>query len=90
MNGISEQDIAAAREQGDLAALVLMSSGLTIKAPKPRTAPRVLSTPRARPGAWPDGTRSPGLTPEVAEHLAQLWPGRFSPGAAIANDRPHR
>ncbi|WP_432020688.1 hypothetical protein [Streptomyces sp. 1222.5] len=79
MTSLSEEDIAAAREQGDLAALILMSSGLTIKAPKQRAAPAEPSPLRARPGAWPSGTRSPGCTQEVAEYLAHLWPGVFSP-----------
>ncbi|MEV6803169.1 hypothetical protein [Streptomyces sp. NPDC051132] len=77
MTSLSEEDIAAARAQGDLAALVLMSSGLTIKASKQRPAPRPPAISRARPGAWPDGTRSPGLTQEAAEYLAQLYPDRF-------------
>lgn len=86
MTGISEEDVAAAREQGDLAALVLMASGLTIKTPKQRTAPSAPSIPRTRVGAWPDGTRSPGLTPEVAEYLAHLWPGESPPAAG--EERP--
>lgn len=79
MNDISEEDIAVARAQGDLAALVLISSGLTLKAPKQRTTRRPLPLPRPRPGAWPDGTQSPGLTLEVAEYLARLWPDRYPP-----------
>ncbi|MEU3287814.1 hypothetical protein [Streptomyces longwoodensis] len=76
MTGISEADIAAARRQGDLAALVLMASGLPVKPPKQRTAPRQPPSTQTRPGVWPAGTRSPGLTPEVADYLAQLWPDR--------------
>lgn len=78
MSELSEEDIAAARAQGDVAALLLMASGLTIKAPKQRAArkpPPVIS--RSRPGAWPDGTQPPRPTPEVAEYLARLWPDRY-------------
>lgn len=84
MSELSDEDIAAAREQGDVVALILMSSGLPVKASKPRStsATPPSSTPaltRSRPGAWPDGTQSPGLTPEVAAYLAQLWPDRYAP-----------
>ncbi|MBD9734556.1 hypothetical protein IGX29_22630 [Streptomyces sp. H28] len=80
MSGLSEEDIAAARQQGDLAALVLMSAGLAIKTPKPKTVRETPMPARSRPGAWPDGTQSPGPTAEVAEYLARLWPDRFPPG----------
>ncbi len=79
MSGLSEEDIAAAREQGDLAALVLMSAGLAVKVPKQKAARKVPMPARSRPGAWPDGTHSPGPTREVAEYLARLWPDRFPP-----------
>ena len=80
MSELTPEDIAAARAQGDIAALLLMASGLPVKAAKPRPAaepPPAIQ--RARPGAWPAGTRSPGPTPEVAEYLARLWPDRFTP-----------
>ncbi|GHA64034.1 hypothetical protein GCM10010330_16070 [Streptomyces tendae] len=86
MIGLSEDDIAAAREQGDLAALVLMSSGLAIRAPKQRAVPKAPPLARVRPGAWPDGTQSPGLTPEAAAYLAQLWPDRY-PSAGHNQER---
>ncbi|MFE2041649.1 hypothetical protein ACFXAZ_12095 [Streptomyces sp. NPDC059477] len=80
MSGLTAEDIAAARAQGDLAALVLMSSGLPVKTPRQRPVPqRPVRLARSRPGAWPDGTRPPGPTPEVAAYLAQLWPDRFPP-----------
>lgn len=80
MSELTPEDIAAAREQGDLVPLLLMNSGLTVKAPKaaPDTAAKAPPLPRRRPGAWPIGTKPPGPTPEVAAYLAQLWPGRFT------------
>ncbi|MBD0838813.1 hypothetical protein [Streptomyces sp. TRM68416] len=81
MNGLTEQDIAAARAEGDLAALLLMAAGVpvTAAAPKQRTKTVTPLVPRSRPGAWPDGTRSPGLSPEAAAYLHQLWPDRYPP-----------
>ncbi|WP_326729734.1 hypothetical protein [Streptomyces phaeochromogenes] len=78
MSGLTAADIAAARAQGDLTALLLMSSGLPVTAaPKQRAKTPTRRLPRARVGAWPDGASSPGLSPEVAAHLARLWPDRY-------------
>lgn len=79
MNGLTEQDIAAARAEGDLVAVLLMAAGapVTAAAPKQRTRAPAPLMPRSRPGAWPDGSRSPGLSPEAAAYLHQLWPDRF-------------
>ncbi|WP_159057294.1 hypothetical protein, partial [Streptomyces scabiei] len=76
MSSLTEADIAAARAQGDLTALLLMASGLPVTATAPKQRVKTLTplVPRSRPGAWPDGSRSPGLSPEVAAHLHQLWP----------------
>ncbi|MBP5862808.1 hypothetical protein F6456_22355 [Streptomyces sp. LBUM 1484] len=84
MNALTEADIAAARAQGDLAALLLMASGQPVtSAPKQRAKTVTPLVPRARPGAWPDGSRSPGLSAEAAAYLHQLWPDRYpAPGGA--------
>ncbi|WP_282703220.1 hypothetical protein [Streptomyces sp. CC219B] len=85
MNALTEADIAAARAQGDLTALLLMASGLPVTAatPKQRAKTAAPLVPRSRPGAWPEGSRSPGLAPEAAAHLHQLWPDRYpAPGGA--------
>ncbi|MEE1763678.1 hypothetical protein [Streptomyces sp. SP18BB07] len=84
MSAITAADIAAARAQGDLAALLLMASGQPVtSAPKQHAKAVTPLVPRSRPGAWPDGSRSPGLTPDVAAHLHQLWPDRYpAPGGA--------
>jgi hypothetical protein len=82
MSELTPEDIAVARAQGDVVALVLMASGLPVTAPKAKQQAPVQTSPlppRSRPGAWPDGTRSPGPTPEVAEYLARLWPDRYAP-----------
>ncbi|MFM9643587.1 hypothetical protein [Streptomyces turgidiscabies] len=77
MTALTEEDIAAARAQGDLSALLLMASGMSAAAPKQRVKAPPVQVPRAQPGAWPDGSVPPGLLPEVAEHLARLWPDRY-------------
>ncbi|MGW6008643.1 hypothetical protein [Streptomyces sp. NPDC055210] len=78
MSALTAADIAAARAQGDLTALLLMSSGLPVaSAPKQWAKTEAPRLPRARVGAWPDGTRSPGLPPEAAAYLARLWPDRY-------------
>ncbi|MEU1433992.1 hypothetical protein ABZ438_07825 [Streptomyces sp. NPDC005786] len=63
----SVDDIVAAREQGDLKALLLMAAGITLSAvPKPREA-EVEEGPCfhiRRPGAWPCGTAATGPTPQ--------------------------
>lgn len=80
MSGLTEEDIAAARAQGDLTALLLMASGLPVaSAPKQQGKALTPLVPRSRPGAWPDWSRSPGLSPEAAAYLAHLWPDRFPP-----------
>jgi uncharacterized membrane protein len=61
----SPEDIAAAREQGDLAALLLVAAGLTLAVPKQRQA-EPADEPCfhiARPGAWPCGTAPAGPSP---------------------------
>ncbi|MFD7791004.1 hypothetical protein [Streptomyces sp. NPDC059759] len=78
MTALTEADIVAARAQGDLTSLLLMASGLPVTATsKARVRTGTPVPPRARPGAWPDGTQSPRLTPAVAAHMARLWPDRF-------------
>ncbi|WP_215456641.1 hypothetical protein [Streptomyces sp. ATCC 21386] len=78
MSELTEADVAAARAQGDLTALLLMASGLpVVSAPKQRAKTPTPLVPRSRPGAWPDGSRSPGLTPDAAAYLHQLWPDRY-------------
>lgn len=66
MNDLTPEDIVAAREQGDLTALLLMAAGLTPKAPRQR-APEPEPVPDfgiSRPGAWPAGT-GPSPRPHV-------------------------
>ncbi|MEU2484060.1 hypothetical protein ABZ593_05530 [Streptomyces sp. NPDC012617] len=58
------EDFAAARKEGDLAALVLMAAGIA-KAPKQRQAePEKPCFHIRRPGAWPCGTAATGPTPQ--------------------------
>uniref|UniRef100_A0AAU2A1A6 Uncharacterized protein n=1 Tax=Streptomyces sp. NBC_00093 TaxID=2975649 RepID=A0AAU2A1A6_9ACTN len=77
MTALTEEDIAAARAQGDLSALLLMASGMSATAPKQRVKAQPVQVSRARPGAWPDGSTTPGLLPQVADYLSQLWPDRY-------------
>lgn len=79
MSTLTEQDIAAARAQGDLVALLLMTSGMPVaaSAPKQRAKTQLPPMSRSRPGAWPDGCRRPALSPEAAAYLHQLWPDRY-------------
>jgi hypothetical protein len=61
----TDEDITAAREQGDLKALLLLAAGITPKVPKQRPQPE-LEKPCfhiRRPGAWPCGTAATGPTP---------------------------
>lgn len=60
----SVEDIVAAREQGDLKALLLMAAGVAPAAPKQRQAePEKPCYHIRRPGAWPCGTAVSGPTP---------------------------
>jgi len=61
----SLEDFAAAREQGDLKALLLLAAGLTPGAvPQQREPePEPPCYHIARPGAWPCGTAATGPTP---------------------------
>lgn len=60
MTDLTPEDIAAAREEGDLVALLLMAAGLTPAVPKQRTAtPEPDNVHIAHPGAWPTGTSRP-------------------------------
>ncbi|WP_406501927.1 hypothetical protein OHA04_37445 [Streptomyces sp. NBC_01590] len=60
----SPEDIAAARKEGDLTALLLMAAGIAPKAPKQRQAePEKPCFHIRRPGAWPCGTAASGPTP---------------------------
>ncbi|MEU3282999.1 hypothetical protein [Streptomyces antibioticus] len=66
MNELTREDIAEARKQGDVAALVLMAAGRTLKAPKKKPAASEPAKPLyhiPRPGAWPCGTAATGPTP---------------------------
>ncbi|MFJ9985350.1 hypothetical protein ACIQUD_15180 [Streptomyces globisporus] len=58
-------DIVAAREQGDLKALLLLAAGITPTAPKQRQAEAEQPCYHIRrPGAWPCGTAATGPTPK--------------------------
>ncbi|MET9467405.1 hypothetical protein ABZY44_21880 [Streptomyces sp. NPDC006544] len=60
MTDLTPEDIAAAREEGDLVALLLMAAGLTPAVPKQRTtAPAPETVHVAHPGAWPTGASRP-------------------------------
>lgn len=77
MTDIHAEDIAAMRAEGTLRDYIRMATGRPpIPAqPTPRDEPEPEARlPRARVGAWPDGTRSPGpvTPPPVAESLAAL------------------
>ncbi|MEU9415208.1 hypothetical protein [Streptomyces sp. NPDC048272] len=63
MTDLTPEDIAAARREGDLVALLLMSAGLTPAAvPKQRTPePETDNVHIAHPGAWPTGASRPAL-----------------------------
>lgn len=60
------EDIATARKEGDLAALLLLAAGITPKAPRQRqpTEPEAPCFHIRRPGAWPCGTAATGPTPK--------------------------
>ena len=66
MSDLTREDIAEARKQGDVAALVLMAAGRTLKpSKKPADAePAKPSYHIPRPGAWPCGTAASGPTPK--------------------------
>ena len=62
----SPEDIAEARREGDLAALLLMAAGIAPKAPRQRQAaePEPPCFHIRRAGAWPCGTAATGPTPK--------------------------
>jgi hypothetical protein len=62
----SDEDIVAARDQGDLKNLLLLAAGITPKVPKqrPKAEPEKPCYHLRRPGAWPCGTAPSGPTPE--------------------------
>ncbi|NXY96414.1 hypothetical protein HYE82_18860, partial [Streptomyces sp. BR123] len=60
MTDLTPEDIAVARGEGDLVALLLMAAGITPKAPRQRTAePEPDNVHIPHPGAWPTGTHRP-------------------------------
>ena len=67
MNELTREDIAEARKQGDVAALVLMAAGRTLKATKKKPVTEVEPDKPSyhipRKGAWPCGTAPSGPTP---------------------------
>jgi hypothetical protein len=65
MTELTREDIAEARKQGDVAALVLMAAGRTLKPSKKKPAdePAKPSYHIPRKGAWPCGTAASGPTP---------------------------
>lgn len=66
MNELTREDIAEARKQGDVAALVLMAAGRTLKTAKKKPADAEPDKPGyhiPRKGAWPCGTAPSGPTP---------------------------
>ncbi|MFF4644922.1 hypothetical protein [Streptomyces sp. NPDC001389] len=72
MTDLTPEDIAAAREEGDLVALLLMAAGLTPAAvPKQRTVePEPDNIHIAHPGAWPTGTSRPApIPPAPGQHI---------------------
>ncbi|MFF5445437.1 hypothetical protein [Streptomyces sp. NPDC012888] len=66
MTDLTPEDIAAARGEGDLVALLLMAAGISpAKPPRQRTTePDLAPLDIPHPGAWPTGTRraAPGPT----------------------------
>jgi hypothetical protein len=67
VTGLTPEDIAAARQEGDLVALLLMSAGRTPSAPKQRTAePETDAVHIAYPGAWPTGTSRPAPVAQLS------------------------
>ncbi|MFM9616793.1 hypothetical protein ACKI14_02385 [Streptomyces turgidiscabies] len=69
MSDLTREDIAEARKQGDVAALVLMAAGRTLKASKKPAAagPDGPGYHIPRKGAWPCGTAASGPTPKPCD-----------------------
>ncbi|MFE9738863.1 hypothetical protein [Streptomyces sp. NPDC006477] len=65
MTDLTPEDVAEARAQGDIKALLLLAAGITPAMPKQRTAsePETPCYHIARPGAWPCGTAATGPMP---------------------------
>ena len=63
---LTDEDIVAAREQGDIKSLLLLAAGIAPKAPRQRQAvePEPPCFHIRRPGAWPCGTAATGPTPK--------------------------
>lgn len=63
MTDLTPEDIAEARKQGDVKALLLLAAGITPAVPKQRAEPDAPCYHIARPGAWPCGTAATGPMP---------------------------
>lgn len=71
MTDLTPEDIAAAHQEGDIVALLLLAAGLTPAVPKQRTpAPEPDNVRIAHTGAWPTGTSRPAPLPPIpAQHV---------------------
>lgn len=68
MTGVSAEDAAIARQQGDLKQLILVAAGffdVIEQPPAPEPEPEV-AIPRDRRGAWPTGASRPAPVAPVA------------------------
>ncbi|MFJ5785386.1 hypothetical protein [Streptomyces hydrogenans] len=67
MTDLTPEDIAEARKQGDVTALLLLAAGINRTVPKQRAEPEAPCYHIRRPGAWPCGTAATGPTPEPCD-----------------------
>ena len=67
MTELTPEDIAEARKQGDVTALLLLAAGISRTVPKQRDEPAAPCYHIRRPGAWPCGTAATGPTPEPCD-----------------------
>jgi hypothetical protein len=88
VSGLTPEDIAAARQEGDLVALLMMSAGRAPSVPKQRTTqPETNNVHIAYPGAWPTGTSRPAPVP--APSGPQIDAALADYRRWLVADRPH-